>query len=68
MDNNRLRCEICGRSHFETPIIEKPLRFGSKANIYTLSQVNNDNRKQDNICLDCLKKEIEKVSLATKKK
>lgn len=58
--NNTLRCETCQKTHFETPIIEKPLRFGSNAKIYKLPQVNLDNFQQDNICLTCLQNEIEK--------
>lgn len=59
MSDNRLRCEVCERDHFETPIIEKPLRFCSNAQIFDLPQINSDGRKKTNICLDCLSEEIE---------
>ena len=57
--DNRLRCEVCGCDHKETPIIEKPLRFCSNVRVFPLPQLNEDGRKQDNICLDCLAEEIE---------
>lgn len=56
--DNTLCCETCQKSHREIPIIEKPVRFGSKTKIYELSQINLDNRQQDNICLACLQNEI----------
>lgn len=58
MSNNRLRCEVCKKDHFEVPIIEKPLRFCFDSKVVELSQLNDDSRKQDNICLNCLTEEI----------
>ena len=50
--------ETCNRSNKETPIIEKPVRFGFEKP-HDLPQYNFVGRKQDNICIDCLNEEIE---------
>lgn len=60
--SNTLCCDICNVTSFETPIIEKPLQLCRKAKIYKLSQVNKDNRKQDNTCLDCLRNEANAIN------
>lgn len=52
-DKNRLKCEYCDEEHFYTPIIEKPSRFAFNGRIHQLVNEN------DNICLDCLREEIE---------
>lgn len=57
--SNSLCCEQCGKTHFEVPIIEKPLRFCSVVKVYVLGQNNPDGREQDNICINCLQNEIE---------
>lgn len=57
-NNNSLCCDVCNKTHFETPIIEKPLRVARKAKVISLSHNNQDGRKVDNICLTCLQKEI----------
>ncbi|MDA2268867.1 hypothetical protein PDN28_23805 [Bacillus cereus] len=56
---NILKCETCGSTVHETPIIEKPLRFAYKSQIESLKQETNDHRAQENICL---KEEIEHMS------
>jgi len=63
-----LSCETCGRDAHETPIIEKPLRFGFHSDISILVQNNVDGRKQDNMCLDCLVKEIQSIGENHKKR
>lgn len=55
---NELDCDTCFTSHKDTPIIEKPSRFGHKG-IIRLEALNVDDRPVDNICLDCLKDEID---------
>ncbi|MED2488270.1 hypothetical protein P4120_09355 [Bacillus thuringiensis] len=59
---NILKCETCGSTVHERPIIEKPLRFAYKSQIESLKQETNDHRAQENICLKCLKEEIEHMS------
>ncbi|EGW39348.1 hypothetical protein [Desulfosporosinus sp. OT] len=59
MENkDTLRCEICGKTHKDTPIIEKPCRFGFRSKIIQLKQSTGDHRTQENICLECLQGEI----------
>lgn len=63
MSKNSLRCDYCENTHFEIPIIEKPKRFGLNAKVYALSQVNSDGREVDNICLECLKEQIDNYGI-----
>lgn len=58
MSHDILCCDYCGEDHYQTTIIEKPLRFGHKGEIYSLWQMKNDGRLQDNICLQCLNQDI----------
>jgi hypothetical protein len=53
-----LRCGTCGKTHREIPIIEKPLQFGYRSKTFCLIQRMEDHRDQENICLECLGKEI----------
>ncbi|MCC2483673.1 hypothetical protein LKM01_17765 [Bacillus pacificus] len=55
---NILKCDTCGSTVHETPIIEKPLRFAYKSQIENMKQETNDYRNQENICLACLQEEI----------
>lgn len=59
MENDTLCCENCGKTHFETPIIEKPLRMCYYSQLVIFEQNTSDNRTQENICIDCLKQLIE---------
>lgn len=59
---NILKCETCGSTVHETPIIEKPLRFAYKSQIENMKQETNDTREQENICLECLQEEIRGMS------
>lgn len=59
MSKESLCCDVCNRTHFETAIIEKPFRTCHKAKVFKLEHTNQDMREQDNICLDCLQKEID---------
>lgn len=59
MSDDRLRCEVCQRDHFEVPVIEKPFRFCHEAKVFELPQINSNGRNQDNICLPCLAEEID---------
>lgn len=67
-NDNLLRCETCGQSTYETPIIEKPFRFAFLSDVQLLEQQTGDHRKQENICLDCLNSEIEKEKSKYEKK
>lgn len=57
-DQDTLRCDTCGKTHNDTPIIEKPFRFGFRSKIIELKQTTEDHRAQENTCLDCLRVEI----------
>lgn len=59
MQDNTMRCETCGKTFEEMPIIEKPFRFAFLADVVSLSQNTRDGRKQENICLPCLSNEID---------
>ncbi|SPF54090.1 conserved hypothetical protein [Candidatus Desulfosporosinus infrequens] len=53
-----LSCETCGKTHHDTPIIEKPFKLAFYSDVMQLQQNTGDYRKQENICLDCLQIEI----------
>jgi hypothetical protein len=57
-----MKCETCGKSVNETPIIEKPIRVGYLSQITVLNQDTNDHRTQENICLPCLGEDIAKAT------
>jgi len=59
MSNQTLCCDYCESTHFEIHILEKPKRFALNAKVHDLTQVNSDGREVDNICLECLKEQIE---------
>jgi len=59
MSNQTLCCDYCESTHREVPIIENPKRFALNTKVYDLTQVNSDGREVDNICLECLKEQIE---------
>ena len=61
MNNNTLDYDYCGEEHKNTPIIEKPKRFGYKGKIYGLPQINSGRRTVDNVCLNCLNEELELI-------
>ncbi len=63
MSNNSLCCDYCEVTHFEMPIIEKPKRFCLNVKIYDLSPINTDGRAVDNICLECLKEQIDNYGI-----
>ncbi len=59
MENKeRLCCEECGATHLEKPIIEMPKRSAFRAKI---EQYSANDGKQQNICMDCMKKKIERA-------
>lgn len=59
MENeDTLCCDTCGKTHWEAPIIEKPIRFAYRLNVIQLKQNTGDHRQQENICLSCLQTEI----------
>ncbi len=62
MSKESLCCDTCNRTHFETIIMEKPVRVCYKSKVTKLEYTNKDMRKQDNICLDCLSKEVEAIN------
>lgn len=59
--DNILSCETCGKTCRETAIVEKPVRFAFLSDIVEMEQSTDDGRKQENICLDCLVEEIERL-------
>lgn len=59
MSNIIMKCETCGKTVHEIIIIRKPKEVAYKSNISAVPQNNIDGREQDNICLNCLKKELE---------
>lgn len=61
-----MRCETCGKSYKETPIVEKPFRFAFQADVVYLDQNTGDQRKQENICLPCLTEEVERLKESCK--
>lgn len=63
MSKESLCCDTCNRTHFETVIVEKPVRACYKAKVFELEYINRDARQQDNICLDCLQKEINQLKV-----
>lgn len=62
MSNNTLCCDYCESTYREVPIIEKPKRFALKK-VCDLTQVNSDGREVDNICLECLKEQIDNYGI-----
>lgn len=68
--NNQLICETCGLDthQIDTPIFEKPLKFAFRSNIRQLKQKTDDQRTQENICLDCFSKELKQLSEGWKTK
>lgn len=64
MSNEKsLCCDVCGVTHFETVIVEKPKRFALKGKIHDLSVTNTDGRANDNICLECLSEGIDNYGI-----
>lgn len=59
MGYNTLDCDHCGAENTNTPIIEKPSRYGYKGEIYHLEQVNSEGRERDNVCIRCLNEQVE---------
>ncbi|MBR2246316.1 MAG: hypothetical protein IJ880_04710 [Bacilli bacterium] len=57
---DRLKCDCCGEDHFNTVIIEKPVRFAFNTRIHKMVDINNEGRK-DNFCINCLVDEIEQL-------
>lgn len=45
------------------PIIEKPKRFCLNVKVYDLKSINLDGREVDNICLECLKEQIDNYGI-----
>jgi hypothetical protein len=62
VNRDNLRCETCGKSHNDTPIIEKPFRFGFRSKIIQLKQSTKDHRTQENTCMECLQGEINRLN------
>ena len=48
---DRLKCDCCGEDHFNTVIIEKPVRFAFNTRIHKMVDINNEGRK-DNFCIN----------------
>ncbi|WP_324728807.1 hypothetical protein VO178_19590 [Lysinibacillus fusiformis] len=42
---------------------EKPKRFALNVKVHDLTQVNSDGREVDNICLECLKVQIDNYGI-----
>jgi len=63
MEKESLCCDTCQRTHYETLIMEKPLRFAYKAKIIEFEHVNRDGRKHDNTCFSCLQQEIYRLKV-----
>lgn len=51
-------CETCGATSREKILFEKPKRIAFLSDITVLEQNTGDKREQENICIDCFKKEI----------
>jgi hypothetical protein len=64
--DNKMRCETCGATNFEKIIFEKPKRIAYLSDMSILEQNTGDNREQENICIDCFKKEITEQSKSHK--
>ena len=62
-NNNSLCCDYCQVTHFQMPIIEKPKRFCLNVKVYDLTSINFDGREVDNICLECLKEQIDNYGI-----
>lgn len=63
MSNQTLCCDYCESTHWDIPIIEKPKRFAMNGKLYALKQVNSDGREVDNICIECLKEQIDNYGI-----
>ena len=61
MESNIMRCETCGATSREKILFEKPKRIAYLSDITILSQKTGDTRTQENICMDCFRKEIEAI-------
>lgn len=59
--DNRLCCDECFTLNTDVPIIEKPMRVGYRSKVISLNQNNEDGRSVDNICLDCLEEDINRM-------
>lgn len=59
--DGRLCCDVCFRLYTNTPIFKKPKKIGFRNKTINLKQTNTEGRKEDNICLQCLEREVEEI-------
>ncbi|ODP27440.1 hypothetical protein PTI45_03150 [Paenibacillus nuruki] len=58
IDENELKCDRCGISHWDNVIFLLPEKVFYQFDVATLTQENTDGLKQDNICLSCFQVSI----------